>query len=238
MYSSNVTQAEKADINSRKSSVDKRPTTLLTISLGPPEQAQITMELELMLVHTGNNFLMNEFSLGRMAVDTIKKTVDTWKAKGRAGVIEFMYDQVTQRELVAANQHTFRFHGQRAGDAIRVNSMLYNWKQVANQMSIRTFCNADTVVLKLLFDIEQILELLGASEPVMLRVQQIRSRVNDLIRKAREKFGGKTNSLQLSIREGSARDTHSSVGSRARGLSTEDPYGGLKLVPDFNHGHA
>ncbi|RDL37355.1 uncharacterized protein BP5553_04788 [Venustampulla echinocandica] len=225
--------AEKADINSKRSSTDKRPaSSLLAISLGPPEQAQISMELELMLVHTGNSFLMNEFSRGRMAVDTIKKTVDTWKGKGRPGVIEFMYDQATQRELVAANQHTFRFHGQRAGDVIRVNSMLYNWKQVANLMSIRTFCNADTVILKLLFDIEQILELLGASEPIMLRVQQIRARVNELIRKTREKTVGKTNGLQHSTGEGSARDTHSSVGSRPRGLSTEDPYGGLKLVPD------
>jgi hypothetical protein len=98
--------------------------------------------------------------------------------QGRPRVIEFMYDQATQREIVVANQHNFLFHGSRAGDEIRINSMLYNWKQVSNLMAIRTFCNADTVILKLILDIEQILELLGATEPIMFRLQHIRAQAN------------------------------------------------------------
>jgi len=161
--------------------------SLLSVSIGPPEQAKIYMEAELMLVHTGNSFLMTQFSHGRIAVDSIKKTVDTWKGKGRPLVIEFMYDQATQQSLVASNQHNFRFHGPRAGDEIRISSMLYNWRQVASLMAVRTFCNADTIVLKLLFDIEQILELLGAGDPMLYRLQQLRLSANEMIRVVRQK---------------------------------------------------
>jgi hypothetical protein len=52
-------------------------------------------------------------------------------------------------------------------------------------MAIRTFCDADTIILKLLFDIEQILELLGAKEPILLRLQQIRASSTETIRVAR-----------------------------------------------------
>jgi len=145
------------------------------------------MELELMLVHTANSFLMSQFSQGRIAIDSIKKTVDGWKAKGRPSVIEFMYDQATQRDLIATNQHTFQFFGERATDGTRVNSILFNWKQVAAHMAIRTFCSADSVILKLIFDIGQILRLLGAVEGILTRYQNIRISVHDKVQIARKK---------------------------------------------------
>lgn len=214
--------------------MDKPPPKLsvLSVSLSAPEQAKIYMELELMVVISANTFLMNQFSQGRIAVDTIKKIVDVWKSKGRPVVIEFMYDQGTQRDLVALNQHNFRFYGERAADSMRINSMLYNWKSVASLMAVRTLCNADTVILKLLFDMEQILELLGARDPIMLRLQQIRSSANETMRLARMKETG--NSVPENTAPG--RDTWSSRGSddkgSSRGYSGEDPYGGMKLVPD------
>jgi len=186
-----------------------------------------------MLVHSANKFLMNQFSQGRIAIDSVKKIVDSWKSKGRPVVMEFMYDQATQRDLVAANQHNFRFHGDRAGDAIRVNSMLYNWKQVANQMSIRTFCSADTVILKLLFDIEQILDLLGAGEGIMFRLQQIRASANGAVRVALQQQDAKIEGQNIprgAEMARSIRDSNSTEGSsRSHG---NDAYGGLKLVPD------
>ncbi|KAH8601298.1 hypothetical protein B0O99DRAFT_608539 [Bisporella sp. PMI_857] len=180
--------AEKAELNTspkRGSRERNAKLSLLDVSISPPDQANIAMETELMLVHTANTFLMNQFKKGRFRVETIKRTVDTWTSKGRPLVIEFMYDQITQHSLVAANLSTFRFHGPRAADEIRISSMLYNWKQVANLMAIRTFCNGDTVLLKLLFDIEQILELLGADEPRMLQLQQIRAAAHEMIRVVR-----------------------------------------------------
>lgn len=180
-----------------------------------------------MLVHTANTFLMNQFSQGRIAIDSIKKTVDTWKARGRPVVIEFMYDQATQRDLVAVNQHNLRFYGETAGDSVRINAMLYNWRQVASLMAIRTFCDADTVILKLLFDIEQILELLGAREPILLRLQQIRASATEIMRVARQKAQTDTGHREPTW------NSQSSTESSSRSQSIDDPYGGLKLVPEF-----
>lgn len=235
----NILQAEKADLSPNRgprSSNDKHPKiSILSVSLGPPEQARVLMEVELMIVHTANTFLMNQFSQGRMAVDSIKKTVDAWKAKGRHVVIEFQYDQSTQRDLVAANQHNFRFYGERAGNEVRINSMLYNWKQVANAMSIRTFCDADTVMLKLLFDIEQILELLGGAEAIMVRLQQIRATANEMMRVARQRKAERLNAQEAGAAT-PGRATGwlggSSHAASDRRPSDVDPYGGMKLVPD------
>lgn len=256
-------QAEKADLAPKnpRSSHDKHPKlSILARSLSPPEQARVDMELELSLVHTANSFLMSQFRQGRMAVESIKKVSDAWRSKGRHPVIEFMYDQVTQRELVVANQHNFRFHGERAGDEIRINAMLYNWKQVSTLMAIRTFCNADTIILKLIFDIEQILELLGATEPILLRLQHIRAQASESMRVARRKENEKPTSQQYGgnkaldrsmstdnstsqkyrgIQE-QARDNRSSTASAisattrsvATDKSFDDPYGGMRLVPD------
>lgn len=177
-----------------------------------------------MLVHTANGFLMTQFSQGRIAIDSIKKTSDMWKNKGRPSVIEFMYDQATQRDLVAVNQHTFRFYGERAGDGIRINSMLYNWKQVASHMVIRTFCNADTVILKLLFDIGQILELLGATEGILLRHQSIRMSVNARVHSSRMK----SNNTQSVVGGGnSAWKQQEPTEQVHAGTESSDVYGGF-----------
>ncbi|KAI9650880.1 hypothetical protein NHQ30_000915 [Ciborinia camelliae] len=209
---------EKADLKS-----DKNRISVLSISINPYEQARYLVELELMIVHTANTFLMIQFSQGRMSIDSIKKTVDTWKNKGRPAVVEFMYDQGTQRDLVTANQYNFRFHGDRLGDDVRISSMLYNWKQVASLMSIRTFCNADTVLLKLVFDVEQILELIGGSEQIMLRLQHLRLSINEAIRIAKVERTTRTS------RNGHDKqwEPHS-----LSSTSHNDPYGGMKLVPE------
>ena len=185
-----------------------------------------------MLVHTANNFLMTQFSQGRISMESIKKTVDTWKSKGRPVVIEFMYDQATQRELVAANHHNFRFHGDTTCNDVRISSMLYNWKQVANVMAVRTFCNADTILLKLLFDIEQILELLGAGEPMMVRLQQIRAAASENMRIARHNKDVKDTVQSFSRGRNVAWNARSLAGSTTETKTLDDPYGGLKLVPD------
>lgn len=176
-----------------------------------------------MIVHTANTFLMIQFSQGRMSIDSIKKTVDTWKNKGRPAVVEFMYDQGTQRDLVTANQYNFRFHGDRLGDDVRISSMLYNWKQVASLMSIRTFCNADTVLLKLVFDIEQILELIGGSQQIMLRLQHLRLSINEAIRLAK---------VERNIQTSQNGQEKEWAPNSSSNISPGDPYGGMKLVPE------
>ena len=186
-----------------------------------------------MLVTTANAFLMRQFSQGRMSVDTIKKTVDGWRNKGRPIVTQFMYDQATQRDLIAVNQDNFQFHGERAGDGIRVNSMLYNWKQVASLMCLRTFCNTDTVMVKLLFDAEQILELLGASEDTMFRLQQIRAQVNETLRVGRQCNDSQANKNAFQTDRGvSLMNQYHGEGMVDGKQPNSDAYGGMKLVPD------
>ncbi|KAF5870397.1 uncharacterized protein Bfra_009783 [Botrytis fragariae] len=208
--------AEKADMK-----LDKNRISVLSISINPYEQARYLVELELMIVHTANTFLMIQFSQGRMSIDSIKKTVDTWKNKGRPAVVEFMYDQGTQRDLVTANQYNFRFHGNRLGDDVRISSMLYNWKQVASLMSIRIFCNADTVLLKLVFDVEQILEVIGGSEQIMFRLQHLRLSINEAIRVAKVE--------RTTSRDGREKQWEPQLSSN---ISHSDPYEGMKLVPE------
>ncbi|KAI6248735.1 hypothetical protein HI914_02709 [Erysiphe necator] len=168
--------AEKVDLNSSPNTGIRRESFHnQKVSIGPSEQAEIYMEVELMIVHTANSFLMNNFSRGRMSIDSIKKIVDVWKNKGHPGILEFMYDQATQRDLVALNQHNCCFHGKQAKNNLRITSMLDNWKQIASLMAIRTFCNADIIVFRILFDTELILESLGANSTILLRLQQIRN---------------------------------------------------------------
>lgn len=138
-----------------------------------------------MLVLTANKFLMNEFSQGRLSLDTMKKVSDAWKNKGRPAVVEFQYDQSTQRELISANQRNVRFHGFRASDQIRISAMLYSWKQAGPILSLHTFCTPDTVFMKLLFDVGQILEFLGATDTLSYRMQQLRAESSERIRMAR-----------------------------------------------------
>lgn len=219
-------------IKPSRSSKDKLLSPTLSISISPPEQAGVCMEIELMLVITANTFLMDQFSQGRMSVDSIKKTVDTWKARGRPVVTQFMYDQATQRDLVAVNQHNFRFYGERAGDSIRVNSTLYNWKQVAALMAIRTFCNADTIISKLIFDVEQILELLGAIDKVLLRLQQIRAQMTEKMRTARQKEDSKGKSYTSRDSGQGFQAVRNSIDNVLDEQPVQDHYGGMKLVPE------
>ena len=152
------------------------------VSLSPPQQAKLYMELELIICATANKFLMNQLKDNRMSPESVKKITEFWKNKGRPQVLEFQFDQSTQRDLIVANQQTFRFHGERANNPLQVNSMLYNWKANAKQMSIRTFCNPDSVIQKHLHDSYKVLELLGAEMATFLALQEIHTTFNRIVR--------------------------------------------------------
>ncbi|CZR52017.1 uncharacterized protein PAC_01894 [Phialocephala subalpina] len=229
--------AEKADLSpigrSRNSADNPAKISFLPTNLAPPQQARILAEVEFFLVHTANSFLMNQFSQGRLDVDSIKKTIDGWKARGRPTVIEFMYDQATQRDLIAVNQQNLRFYGDRAGEIVRINATLHTWKLVASHMALRTFCEADTVILKLFFDIEQILELLGCVDTLMYRFQEVRAIANERIRKQKEEqraAQGLSNGQERTWYTQSSGSAEAAI--RSMRESFDDPYGGLKLVPD------
>jgi hypothetical protein len=131
------------------------------ISLNPAQQAELYLDVELLICDSANTFLMNEYRNGRMSVDSLKKITDFWKSKGRPQVVEFHYDQSTQRDLIVANQKTFRFYGPNANDPLKVHAMLYAWKTNAREMAIRTFCYPDSMIRKHIRDAFVILDFLG-----------------------------------------------------------------------------
>ncbi len=96
-----------------------------------------------------------------MTVDSLKKVTDFWKSKGRPQVVEFHYDQSTQRDLIVANQKTFRFYGPNANNPLKVHAMLYAWKTNAREMAVRTFCYPDSMIRRHIRDAFVILDFLG-----------------------------------------------------------------------------
>lgn len=155
------------------SSASKYPATGYLVSLTPPEQAKLYSEVELMICATANHFLKHQQYRGRIAPATLAKVAQGWASKNRPQVIEFRYDQQTQRDLVLYNIKAFRFHGPDADDPIVLNSMMHAWKHLGKDMSIRTFCTPDSVVRKHMIDINKVLEMLGAPEVMIQAYQEV-----------------------------------------------------------------
>lgn len=149
------------------------PATKFPVSLSPPEQAKLFAEVELMICSTANQYLQTQHDAGRLSPHTVSKVAQTWTAKNRPQVLEFMYDQQTQRELVLYNVKTFRFYGPHAESPIALNAMLLAWKQLGRDMSVRTFCVPDSAVRKQLHDAYKVLEMLGAPLVSFLAFQSL-----------------------------------------------------------------
>ncbi|KAI4122441.1 MAG: hypothetical protein LQ338_005818 [Usnochroma carphineum] len=152
------------------------------VSLTPPEQAKFYSEAELMIVATANNYLIIQKEEGRMSYESVAKITNFWAQKNRPQVIEFMFDQLTQRDLILHNLKTFRFYGPNAENAMSMNAMMNSWKTLAKEMSVRTFCTGDSTIRKQIQDIYKILELLGAPMVTFMAFQQIQVRILKIMR--------------------------------------------------------
>ncbi|KAL8696932.1 MAG: hypothetical protein Q9224_002543 [Gallowayella concinna] len=150
-----------------------RPISKYPVSLSPPEQAKFYCDAELMICATANKYLVIQHEEGRMSHESIKKVTDIWAQKNRPQVIEFMFDQLTQRDLILYNLKTFRFYGPNAESLVRMHGMMHAWKTLAREMSIRTFCTGDSTIRKQIQDIYKILEMLGAPMVTFMAFQQI-----------------------------------------------------------------
>lgn len=147
------------------------------ISLSPYAQGDFYMQLELLLNVETNRFLMKQLQFGHISVESVKQIVNTWAHKGRPQVIGFRYDLATQRDLVELNMETLGFNGVSGLDRVRLISILTTWKTLAREISIRTFCQPDSVVKKHLHDAEKVLELIDAEAESMTAFQDVRARV-------------------------------------------------------------
>lgn len=151
-------------------------TSKFPVSLDPPTQAKLYSEIELMICATANQYLMTQRREGRMSVDSLVQIMKFWRSKNRPQVIEFQFDQLTQRDLVLHNLKSFRFYGPNAENPLSLNAMMFSWRSMAKEMSVRTFCTPDSVVRKHMHDCYKILEMLGAPLVTFLAFQEIQVR--------------------------------------------------------------
>jgi hypothetical protein len=164
------------------------------ISINPAQQAELYFDIELLICDSANTFLMHEYRSGRMSVDSLKKVTDFWKSKGRPQVLEFYYDQSTQRDLIVANQKTFTFYGPNANNPLQVHGMLYAWKSDAREMAIRTFCYPDAMIRKHVHDTFIILDFLGGQPAQYLALCEVQSKFNHWVQEAQQQHAARTSS--------------------------------------------
>ena len=126
-----------------------------------------------MICVTANKYLMCEYKAGRMSAESVARVRAQWTNKNRPQVIEFQYDQATQRDLILYNLSTFRFHGECAESPLVLNATMYGWRTMAKEMSVRTFCAPDSVIRKHMHDAHKILEMLGAPLVTFLAFQDL-----------------------------------------------------------------
>ncbi|KAI9894586.1 MAG: hypothetical protein M1814_001940 [Vezdaea aestivalis] len=149
------------------------------------DQSLILTEVELMIQSATNEFLKAQVALSNLSSDSVSKTFDGWRKRGRSGVIEFRFDVVTQRDLVLENEQTVRFYGPTDYDLVKRVIVINNWKALVAVLKVRSFCHPDSVVKRAVVDSHRILEMLGAHPDLDLRLTELANRVNELIALAR-----------------------------------------------------
>ncbi|OJJ51126.1 hypothetical protein ASPZODRAFT_127138 [Penicilliopsis zonata CBS 506.65] len=132
--------------------------------------------MEVMICVSANKFLVQQYKEGRLSTDSINKLTKAWGSKNRPQVLEFQFDQATQRDLILANIRTLRFNGETSTNPVLLNSNLHNWKAIVKEMSVRTFCSPDSAIRKHMHDIHKILEMLGAPFATFMAFRDLQMR--------------------------------------------------------------
>ena len=141
-----------------------------------------------MICATANQYLYKMHEEQRLAPETLHKVLNSWYSKNRPQVIEFMFDQSTQRDLIQQNITTFCFYGPHAASLVAMTSMMQAWKALARDMAVRTFCSPDSAISKLLDDAYKILEMLGAPVVTINAFQEISKQAKGIIRQERRRL--------------------------------------------------
>lgn len=147
-------------INSSKPSIVTENTAPIT--LNTDVQSILYAEIENMITHAANEFLMKEYYEGHLTISSLNKIKRRWEKKHMPGVPQFRFDQTTQYRLISANRDHLNF-GQ-TSNGLKPNTVLSNWKKICKNMSIRTFVAPDSVIKKQIHDILDLLEILKADE--------------------------------------------------------------------------
>lgn len=157
------------------------------ISLDSLTQAKLYSDMEFMICSSANHFLVGQYNAGRVSRESIRRTTDYWVSKNRPQVVEFQFDQATQRQLILSNVRTLDFHGESATNPILLHSNLQNWKAIVKEMSVRTFCLPDSAIRKHVHDIHKILDMLGGPLSTFLAFQELQMRTLSLMKEELKK---------------------------------------------------
>ncbi|RAL04689.1 uncharacterized protein BO80DRAFT_346787, partial [Aspergillus ibericus CBS 121593] len=164
------------------------PESTIPISLDPPTQAKLYSEMEVMICVSANKFLLEQYNEGRLSEESIRKVTNYWGAKNRPQVIEFQFDQATQRRLILSNIRTLRFSGECSTNPVLLKSNLNNWKAVSKEMSVRTFCAPDSAIRKHMHDIHELLDMLDAPLVTYITFEELQMRTLSLMKVHLEKL--------------------------------------------------
>lgn len=161
------------------------PKSTVAISIDPTTQAQLYSELEVMICVSANRFLIQQHDEGRISKESIRKVNNFWGSKNRPKVVEFQFDQATQRQLILSNVRTMNFNGESSTNPVALHSNLHNWKAIVKEMSVRTFCSPDSVIRKHMHDIQKLLDMLGAPVATFLAFEELQMRALLLMKEQR-----------------------------------------------------
>ena len=185
MLSMQTDDVAKVYPNSLSSGSLRRPgvpsSSTARVSLDPATQAKLYADMEYMICLRANDFLVQQHSEGRISPDSIKKINNLWGSKNRPQVVEFHFDQATQRRLIISNLRDLRFNGECSTNPILLSTNLHNWKAIAKEMSVRTFCTPDSAIRKHMHDIHKILDMLGTPVSTFLAFEDLQMRTLSLM---------------------------------------------------------
>ena len=156
------------------------------MSLDPPAQSKVYAEIELMIVVSANKFILKQHELGLIAPESVKKVTDMWRSKNRPQVIDFQFDQVTQRDLILYNRQRLRFPGEYDVNPVLLTSTLHQWKALAKDMSVRTLCSPDSMIWQNLVDTTRVLKMLGAPPVTSAACKELFTRTMNATGRARQ----------------------------------------------------
>ncbi|KAK4098235.1 hypothetical protein N658DRAFT_228450 [Parathielavia hyrcaniae] len=167
-------QDNRAQRKSREPDKSGRPASRqLAISLSPREQSLLFCELEFVLATALNDYITAQFAAGRLEPDRLRKVAEEWQRKGRPRVVGLRYDLETQLDLVRAHVHDFKFYSRAAATPTAVLGVVDTAKANARVLRVRTFCQPDTVVAKLLLDAQGLFNVLGCPEDQQIKLAEV-----------------------------------------------------------------
>ncbi|KAI5295835.1 hypothetical protein KEM52_000067 [Ascosphaera acerosa] len=146
---------------------------------GKPTESELSIDAS--LANNGSNAVHADGSMGG-----VQSAVEPLATSAQPPVPQFMFDQITQCELIGEHVRVFRFHGETAKNKSHVANTLDSWKRLAEETQARIYFFQDSSIRKHLNIAIAVLEMLGASPQVFLSFQRMQMGALEIMAKAQE----------------------------------------------------